>query len=411
MSGSLMTRNRLQHWRGKTIGCLTLLLLTGTPGRAQDDRTITNPTAWWWYPRVTAEQLGQYVNQNGARITDIELVPGASSLLFTAVLVKNAGPYAAGWWWFYDQSGEQVRQNVTQNHARIADIELMGVRPDARFAVVLVDNSGSRAVPSNWTAGSVSPENAGDYLSGLTSAGMRMSDFDPNDHLGGYTTTVEIGDAAARAGWLWYPNLTVDQIGQRLNEHGARLVDIEYRPGNRFSALMVKSKGEAWWWYPSLTAQQVGELAQQNTARVIDIETRIENGQQRFAAVMVENRSRPANPALTAVRPPAMDGAGEADKPPPATTGDGERVASGYVCTVRRMGSPSSLRVVLSAEAACEGPLTGDVIFPGDGQEGPLSKIGVTEQAMNTFKANGQPISITYVVQADGRHRAIRFDY
>jgi hypothetical protein len=52
-----------------------------------------------------------------------------------------------------------------------------------------------------------------------------------------------------------------------------------------------------------------------------------------------------------------------------------------------------------------------DVIFQSDGEEGPLSKLGMTEQAMNTLKADGYVISIKYVPKPDGTNRAIEFSY
>jgi hypothetical protein len=248
-----------------------------TPVHAQDDRSLTSPTDWWWYDGVAPEDVGQLVAAHGARITDIE-VERTSPLLFTVVLVKNEGAYARRWWWYHDISGQRIEQSLAEERARIADIELMGVRPDARFAVILVGNSGEQSQLSNWTAGSVTAANAGDYVSGLSSAGMRLVDFDPNERMGGYATTVETADETAGAGdWWWYADITADEIAEGLSEHNARLVDIEWKGGNRFSAVMVKSGGEAWSWYYDLTAQQVDELAQQDGARVIDIETRTVN--------------------------------------------------------------------------------------------------------------------------------------
>jgi hypothetical protein len=55
--------------------------------------------------------------------------------------------------------------------------------------------------------------------------------------------------------------------------------------------------------------------------------------------------------------------------------------------------------------------LIADVIFPGDGEEGPLSKLGMTEQAMDTLKEEGYVISITYEPEADGTNHAIEFSY
>ena len=416
---------------------LTLLLTTAlaTSAHAQEDRSLTSPIDWWWYDGVSPEYIGQVITENGARITDIE-VEQTTPPRFTVVLVKNEGLYAKKWWWYYDLSGQGVARSVAQERARIADIELMAVRPDARFAVILVENSGEEAKLSNWTAGSIDAANAGDYISGLLESGMRLIDFDPNDRLGGYVTTVEVADKGTEAGgWWWYADATADELAQQLQEHDARLVDIEWKGATRFSALMVRSGGEAWWWYYDLTAQQVDELAKQNRARVIDIETRTVNGQKRFAAIMLQSRSllpaqaaaAGAAAAAAAARPEAaLAGRPELGAAPAAETPAGEAIAqirprpvpvpayvtaSGYICQIERTDATPSLRVTLTIQESCRGHVVADVIFQGDGEEGPLSKLGMTEQAMNTLKADGYVISIKYVPKPDGTNRAIEFSY
>ncbi len=402
-----------------------LCVLLASPGHAQDDRSLITPVDWWWYDGVPAETIGQLVDAHGARITDIE-VERTSPPLFTVVLVKNEGPYAKRWWWYYDLSGQQVERHLAEERARIEDIELMGVRPDASFAVILVGNSGDQSKRSNWTAGSVSSANAGDYISGLSDAGMRMIDFDPNDRMGGYTTTVELADEVGGAGaWWWYEDVTADEITRALSEHEARLIDIEWTGPNRFSALMVKSKGERWWWYYDLTGQQVDELAQENGSRVIDIETRAVNGEKKFAAIMLQSRSLPADQvqlgrAAAAAAAGRTEPARAARVPtsnaidqirPRPVAGAHQQTASGYICQIQRTGATPSLRVTLTSQELCGGQLTADVIFPGDGETGPQSKLGLTEQAMETLKEESSVISITYEPEADGTNRAIEFSY
>ncbi|MEJ2343647.1 MAG: hypothetical protein P8Y10_15800 [Gemmatimonadales bacterium] len=336
--------------------------LHALPAHAQDDRSLTTPVDWWWYDGVSPETIGQLVDAHGARITDIE-VEQTSPLLFSVVLVKNEGPYARRWWWYYDLSGQQVEQSLAEERARISDIELMAVRPDARFAVVLVENSGEQAKLANWTAGAVNAANAGDYVSGLSGAGMRLADFDPNDRMGGYVTTVELADEIARTGaWWWYPDLTADEIAHKLTEHNARLVDIEWKAGNRFGALMVGSGGEAWSWYYDLTDEQVDKLAQQDAARIIDIETRTVNGRKRFAAIMLQRRSLPVDQVqmsraaaaaaagrtepARAERVPTGNAVGQI-RPQPAAEAD-QQTSTGYICQVQRTGATPSLRVTLT---------------------------------------------------------------
>src|SRR5574341_42323 len=53
---------------------------------AQDERSLTDPTGWYWYYNVTPETLTNVYNNTGSRIIDLEVVD-TSPLLFTAALV------------------------------------------------------------------------------------------------------------------------------------------------------------------------------------------------------------------------------------------------------------------------------------------------------------------------------------
>ena len=416
---SQICRQLLSAFRWPALPAFLLLLLMATnAARAQDDRSLTAPIAWWWYDGASPEFISQVISENGARITDIE-VEGASPPRFTVVLVKNEGAYSRRWWWYYDLTGQRVDRSLAEERARIADIELIAVRPDARFAVVLVENSGEQATVSNWTAGSVDATDAGGYLAHLSQSGMRLVDFDPNERLGGYTTSVEIANEGAEAvAWWWYPDASPDVITSKLRDNNARLVDIEWKETGRFSALMVESRGEAWWWYYDLTAEDVNNLAQQNGARVIDIETRWVNGQKRFAAIMLQSRAQAEAPAVTgapaAAAParPALGGDAIRRLVPQAVRESDAGTAAGFLCVIERTADETpDLRVTLTTENECAGQLVADVLFLGDGQFGYFSELASKERELNELKDEGTHISLEYTVEPDGTHRALKYSY
>ena len=411
-------RRLFPAFRWPTLPAFLLLLLTATnAARAQDDRSLTAPIAWWWYDGASPEFISQVISENGARITDIEVE--TSPFRFTVVLVKNEGPYKQRWWWYYDLAGPRVDRSLAEERARIVDIELVAVRPDARFAVVLVENGGEQAKVSNWTAGSVDAADDGAYLANLSQSGMRLIDFDPNDQLGGYTTSVEIANEGNDAvAWWWYPDVPPDVITAKLQDNNARLVDIEWKPAGRFSALMVASRGEAWWWYYDLTAEDVNNYAQQNGARVIDIETRWVNGQKRFATIMLQSRAQVEAPAVTrapvAAAPPPSALGGDAIRRlvPQAVRESDAGTAAGFLCVIERTaGETPALRVTLTTENECAGQLVADVLFVGDGQFGYFSELAGKERELTELKAEGSPISIDYTVLPDGTHRALEYSY
>lgn len=207
------------------------------------ERTLTDNTSWWWYYGQSESSLKSRYDRNRARIIDIE-VESASPHRFSAAMVANAGPHASGWWWYYGQTESSLKSRYQRNRARILDLEAYQVDGRTRFAAVLVPNTGSNAVS-----------------------------------------------------WWWYYGLTFDGIGQRLNQHSARLVDLDAYTVNgqrRYAAVMVSNKGSlarGWWYYINVSADFIATKLSENRARLLDVESL---GSGRFMAIMV--RENDLNP-------------------------------------------------------------------------------------------------------------------
>jgi hypothetical protein len=273
----------------KTILVLVIAgTLCASPARAQEEKNPHKDTHWTWSANVTPSQMKDIAEHSGFRIIDLE-VARTSPLEFSVVWVDNKGPFARSWWWYYNISGPDVEKYRKQHGAHILDLELMGVKPDARFAVVYVKDPGDNAA-FNWTAGSVEMNQMGPYVTSLANGGKRLLDFDPNPHLGHYTTSVEAPNTGAGGvAWWTYINATPQFIAGKINEHGARLVDLERQPGTRFSVIMVKSPA-SWWWYYGKTEAEVESLYRQHDARLVNIATHWNGGTQYFDFIMVSNK-------------------------------------------------------------------------------------------------------------------------
>lgn len=95
--------------------------------------------------------------------------------------------------------------------------------------------------------------------------------------------------------WWTYTNVTTAQIADRVNQHGARITDIEpyNSAGNRFTVVLVRNAGAyqvpGWWWFVGLTFNQVVSNVNSTGGRLIDIETYLVNGQVRYAIALVSN--------------------------------------------------------------------------------------------------------------------------
>lgn len=95
--------------------------------------------------------------------------------------------------------------------------------------------------------------------------------------------------------WYWYYGLTVDGLAATISSLNARIIDLEvYEVGGeqRVAAILVDNTGaenKAWWWYVNVTAADASNSLAQNNARLVDISTYVLNGERRYSVVMIEN--------------------------------------------------------------------------------------------------------------------------
>src|SRR5208282_4625448 len=77
-------------------------------------------SSWWWYPRLTGEQVGQFLTQNKAMLTAISAyIDTDATLKFAVIMAQGQG----AWWWWWGQTGPQVGQLLTQNNATLTLLE------------------------------------------------------------------------------------------------------------------------------------------------------------------------------------------------------------------------------------------------------------------------------------------------
>ncbi|MEZ4631272.1 MAG: serine hydrolase [Deinococcales bacterium] len=252
------------------------------------DRRKMTPTGWWYFAGATASQLSAKISE-GYRIFDLEIY-SVSPLLFNAVMVRNSGEYASGWWWYYGQTAAQVSQLITNNQARIIDVESYLVNGQRLFAVVMLPNSGASAKSWWWYYGQTWAQ-VGQRVSSLNARIIDLDRYVVNGTT--YYDIVLVPNSGADAKTWWYfSGLSASQVASNLSSKRARLTDLETydtSSGPRFSGLMERVEGETWWWYYGLTFSQIGQLTAQNGARLIDIESYSTSGGIRYSVVMLRN--------------------------------------------------------------------------------------------------------------------------
>lgn len=106
-------------------------------------------------------------------------------------------------------------------------------------------------------------------------------------------------NSTARTGWHWYHGLSKEQVRERFERDGDRIIDLEVQTTSplRFAVATVHNQGvyqRGWYWYHGLTVEQLRAKIDAKDGRLIDLETYVDGGRRRFAAVMVRNTGEAA---------------------------------------------------------------------------------------------------------------------
>lgn len=272
---------------------LSLCMLAVAPTANADlERSLDDPTAWWWLYGATEAQVSDIINDEGARLVDIE-VESVSPLRFNAAFVHNSGGYASGWWWYYNATTTDISNLLTANTGRLIDIERYSTVGGDRFAVIMVSNTGANAKSWWWYVGQT-PASLSTAIN--TNAG-RLVDLD------GYTAGAGAGrlydaimihnSGSDFSNWSWLLGQTGAQVSAFLASNNDRILDIDpFEVGGTYYFDIVTKdnpSGQYWWWWYNQTAAQVVDLINQHGARIADIETYFPGGQRRFAVMMLNN--------------------------------------------------------------------------------------------------------------------------
>lgn len=273
------------------------LVLPPLLSAAQEERSLTAPTAWWWYHEVSAEFITEIINEKGARIVDIE-IEQVSPYRFSVVLVKNEGLFRKSWRWYHGIRGVGGIASKVKDHpdARIIDLEVVevdyGDGKGPQYTVVLVDNQGSGS-KRWWREYNGSLEDVG---AKLDTNGARLTDIDvarfaAYEGAPRFCAVMVDNRTAAAKSWWWYVNVSPELMASKLRDHNARIIDLERSADGRFAVIMQSAQGEPWWYYLARSPSQVAELIQRHQARIIDLETHWAGGKKYFDVVLLGSKS------------------------------------------------------------------------------------------------------------------------
>jgi beta-lactamase family protein len=267
---------------------VTVASSSASPAAAVQDpeRNATTPTGWHFWVGMTKTKINTLANQAHERVVDVN-IDSTSPLRYSAVLVRNAGPYArTGGWSFGTEA--YVTNTINSEHARLIDLEPVNYLGKRYFAFAWVRNSGDAGKGWHW--------NYDLSVKGVTKEinkyKVRLIDLDTYV-VGGKRRYSYIGIANqgvdARA-WWWYVNVTPAFVQQQAQAHGARLIAIERPKAGLMSVVMVRNDEGAYSRHVyDYTQTDLLHFAASNAVRITDLERYSKNGKARFAATLIDN--------------------------------------------------------------------------------------------------------------------------
>lgn len=269
----------------RLTSCLLALVAAAGSLFAQDDRDRTTPVAAQWLTGQTPTQIGQLAN-NGWRVTDLE-VESTSPWTFTVAAVQNTGAYAKGWWWAFDVTPTQLSAALTQNNARLVDLEPYDSNGSTRFAALMISNTGSDQKTWQWgfDLTQVQVDIAVQQFNGRLTSLKRYT-------VGGQTRfafAMIANTGADQRSWGYLYGATSAQINANLATFGNRVYGLERTGTDSFDVILIASQAVASWWYYDITSTQLNGFLQQGIGRIIDVERRATLLGTRYDVAMIDN--------------------------------------------------------------------------------------------------------------------------
>jgi hypothetical protein len=270
------------------IAALGLILATAiSPAEAivvEKDATTPVSAKHWTASTVSTISTGL---GSTYRLVDLEVVT-ASPLTLAATAVANSGTYASSWHWYVGKTLAEVQDLPTykDKSERIIDVESYMVDGVRKYAVIMVNNTGSTAKAWKWYV-NASPSTISSKLSGYRLTHISLT--------GGSTTNYDVimiansgGDATS---WWYYYKQTTSSVTTKLNDNKARLIDVEPDGDGTFTVIMAASPSAKWWWFVNMAAGDLQTQAQKYLARIATVKVYTVSGVTKYAAIYLNNSS------------------------------------------------------------------------------------------------------------------------
>ncbi len=189
---------------------------------------------WWWYDNLDVAALKSKLSQHKARIAHLETYVINGKLRFTVVLTPNTGVNAKAWWWYHGATPGFISNKLQQNKARIVDIEPYKVGGVTRYAVVMIRNAGKDA--RSWWWYTNAP--ASFVKQKLKDNKARLIDIERQPFGLEEKFTVVMERSSAK--WWWYYGKSVAQLKAKAVVNKARLFHVAPYAG-KWAGIMISN--------------------------------------------------------------------------------------------------------------------------------------------------------------------------
>ncbi|MDX1928277.1 MAG: serine hydrolase [Pirellulaceae bacterium] len=196
--------------------------------------------AWWWYFGQTKAQLEAKITLHNARIQDLQVYTVNGATRYAAILTPNTGEATKSWWWYHGISPATLSTKIQENQARIIDLDSRVVNGTRVYDAVMVRNSGVDQ-KQWWYYYNRTPAQ---ITTLIAEKGARIIDIEQRTPT---TFDVVMVKNDARDNWWWYHGKTSEQVNELISQKASRIVDIEtyeIAGQKRFAVAMIDNAND-----------------------------------------------------------------------------------------------------------------------------------------------------------------------
>jgi hypothetical protein len=176
----------------------------------------------------TPQSMSDYLTANNLRLLDLEVFDdGAGGTRMTAITVPNSGATSTpGWGWLYNTTFAAIANWMTANPTlRLIDLDVYTIGGTRYYSAVAVHNSGNNA-QGWWFYNGVTASQISTHLTNNNARLVQVELVSAGNLLNPATFACVMVSSNPGGGW-WYSSLTTEQVSSLLAQNGARLTALK----------------------------------------------------------------------------------------------------------------------------------------------------------------------------------------